>query len=216
MRTPPTNALHRAPGRCPRPGGDGTESFLDGFRCAGQFEKRLPAGKTRVRVTRGFECAAEECVVTLSPDAASEVRLKLHRRVDLRRRGWYAGDSHDHMIHGERTIPVGFDSVALSARAEDLQYLSLAQAWTIERPTPESLAAELDSRSTPDCRLTWNLEAPKNYYRGDAGKCLGHCWNVAVRGRTPEGLNVIASSCKPARTIMNRPSRPLPISSRNV
>ena len=40
--------------------------------------------------------------------------------------------------------------------------------------------------------LTWNLEAPKNYYQGDAGRCLGHCWNLAMRGRTPGGADAIA------------------------
>jgi hypothetical protein len=89
------------------------------------------------------------------------------------------------MNHGEKTIPVDFDYVALAAQAEDLQYLSLAQAWSIENPTPENLEAELKKRSQPDCVLTWNLEAPKNYYRGDAGRCLGHCWTLAVTGRTP-------------------------------
>jgi hypothetical protein len=86
---------------------------------------------------------------------------------------------------------VDFDYVALTARAEDLQYLSVAQAWSIEPPTPEALERELNSRSTTDCVLTWNLEAPKNYYKGDAGRCLGHCWNAGTRGRTREGADVI-------------------------
>ena len=74
-----------------------------------------------------------------------------------------------------------------AARAEDLQDLSLAQAWTLPDPTPERLAGELAARSRPDCALTWNLEAPKNYYRGDAGRCLGHCWMLGTRGRLPGG-----------------------------
>ena len=110
---------------------------------------------------------------------------------DLRKRGWYAGDSHAHMLHGERTVPVDFDFVALTARAEDLQFLCLAQGWTVEPATPEALQAELQPRSTRDCLLTWNLEAPKNYYKGDAGRCLGHCWNLGMRGRTAKGLDVI-------------------------
>jgi hypothetical protein len=167
------------------------DSFRDGFRCDGRFEKSLPAGRTRVRVTRGFETRAEERVVEIPAGGVVALELALGRVVDLRARGWYAGDSHAHMLHGERTIPVDFDFVALTAQAEDLQYLSLAQAWTLEDPTPERLAAELGSRSRTDCRLTWNLEAPKNYYRGDAGRCLGHCWTVGLDGRTAQGDDVI-------------------------
>ena len=167
------------------------QSFASGFRCDGQFMRSLPAGKTRIWVSRGFEYRTVEKVVEIRPGERLDLSLRLERSVDLRQRGWYAGENHAHMNHGERTIPVDFDSVALAARAEDLQYLSLAQAWSVENPTPENLEAELRKRSLPDCVLTWNLEAPKNYYRGDAGRCLGHCWTLAVNGRTAEGLDVI-------------------------
>jgi hypothetical protein len=167
------------------------DSFKSGFRCSGEFTKRLAAGRTRIRVTRGFETQFVEKEIELKAGHEAEVNFILRRTVDLRRRGWYAGDSHVHMLHGERTVPVSFDFVALTARAEDLQYLSLAQAWEIQNPTPEALEAELRPRSTPDCLLSWNLEAPKNYYKGDAGRCLGHCWNLGTRGRTAEGADVI-------------------------
>ena len=166
-------------------------SFTGGFRCDGQFAQRVPAGPTRVRVWRGFETKAEERVVEVPADGERDVRFRLERVVDLRQRGWYAGDSHVHMLHGEKTVPVDFDFVARSAQAEDLQYLSLAQAWTLDKPTPENLERELSARSRPDCVLTWNLEAPKNYYRGDAGRCLGHCWTLGMRGRTPAGDDAI-------------------------
>lgn len=167
------------------------ESFKSGFRSSGVFEKSLPPGRTQIRIWRGFETRAVDKEITLQAGATNEIRFSLERVVDLRHRGWYAGDSHDHMIHGERTIPVDFDFVALTAQAEDLQYLSLSHTWSLANPTPEALEAQLRPRSTPACVLTWNLEAPKNYYQGDAGRCLGHCWNLAVRGRTPEGQDVI-------------------------
>lgn len=167
------------------------ESFKRGFRSDGHFEKRLPPGKTRVRVTRGFETVATEQDVALSAGATTDVRFELRRVVNLRRRGWYAGDNHAHMLHGEKTIAATFDDVANAARAEDLQYLSLAQAWSLENPTPERLEAALKTRSKPDCLLTWNLETPKNYYRGDAGRCLGHCWTLGMRGRTERGEDAI-------------------------
>ena len=168
-----------------------SDSFSSGFRCSGEFTKRLPAGPTRIRITRGLETKAINRGVTLLAGETMDLGFSLERVVNLRSRGWFAGDSHVHMLHGERTVPVSFDYVALTAKAEDLQYMCLAQAWNIDEPTPERLEAELARRSTPDCFLTWNLEAPKNYYKGDAGRCLGHCWNLGVRGRTPESRDVI-------------------------
>ncbi len=166
-------------------------SFRTGFRSDGRFRKRLPAGSARLRVSRGFETRALEEEVDVPAGGDREIRVALERIVDLRKRGWFAGDSHVHMLHGERTVPVTFDDVGLAARAEDLSYLSLAQAWTLDDPTPEKLSAELAARSSADCVLTWNLEAPKNYYRGDATRCLGHSWCLGVGGRTAEGEDVI-------------------------
>jgi len=162
-----------------------------GFRSSGAFNKRLPPGRTKIRVTRGFECKAVEKEIELRAGEVRSVQLELQRQVDLRRRGWFAGDSHVHMVHGEKTIAVDFDQVAAAARAEDLQYLSLGHAWQLDDPTPERLESELARRSTPDCLLTWNLEAPKNYFKGDAGRCLGHCWILDMRGRTPAGADAI-------------------------
>jgi hypothetical protein len=167
------------------------DSFKTGFRCAGEFTKELPPGRTHLRITRGFETKVVSRDIELVPGRPTDVIVYLDRALDLRKRGWYGGDSHVHMLHGERTVPVDFDFVALSARAEDLQFLSLAQDWSLRQPTPEALEAELRPRSTPDCFLTWNLEAPKNYYKGDAGRCLGHCWNVGMRGRTRDGRDVV-------------------------
>ncbi|HRY46781.1 MAG TPA: CehA/McbA family metallohydrolase [Candidatus Paceibacterota bacterium] len=167
-------------------------SFQGGFRCRGYFEKSLPSGTVQLRVTRGPETLAFEKVLQLAPGQAHEIRVELERQVDLRSRGWFSGDSHAHMIHDAWNASVDFDYVALAAQAEDLQYLSLAQQWTIDRPTPEALEAELNARSRQDCVLTWNLEAPKNYYRGDATRCLGHCWTWVMPGRTRQGDNVIS------------------------
>jgi hypothetical protein len=167
------------------------ESFKSGFRSAGSFTKNLPPGPTSLRITRGFETRAFSTNFDLASNQEKTLNVRLERLVDLRQRGWYGGDSHVHMLHGEKTVPVDFDFVKLTAQAEDLQWLSLAQAWTLEKPTPEALDKELRSRSTHNCVLSWNLEAPKNYYQGDAGRCLGHCWNLGMEGRTGRGMNVI-------------------------
>lgn len=166
-------------------------AFKGGFRCADSFTERLPAGTARLRVTRGFETRAVERAIRIPADGRTNLTLRLDRTVDLRARGWFGGDSHAHMLHGERRFPVGFDDLALAARAADLQYLSVAQTWSLNPITPERLEAEFAARSRPDCVLTWNLEQPKNYYRGDAGRCLGHGWTLGLRGRTPTGGDVI-------------------------
>ncbi len=91
------------------------EGLQGGFRSSGACTKLLPPGRTRIRVVRGLECKAVEKEIELRAGEVRSVQLELERQVDLRRRGWFAGDSHVHMIHGERTIAVDFDQVALAA-----------------------------------------------------------------------------------------------------
>ena len=167
------------------------ESYLAGFRSNGRFEKTLPAGRTTIRVTRGFETRAYEKSFNLAPGRTANLKRTLSRFVDLRKRGWYAGDSHAHMVHGERTIHTSFEDAALAVHAEDLLYFSLSHAWLLDDPTPEKLDGILSKLSTPDCTITWNVESPKNYYKGNAGACLGHGWFIGARGRTPNGKNLI-------------------------
>jgi hypothetical protein len=166
-------------------------SFKDGFRSTGQFEKAVPPGAVSITVSRGFDYIAVERKLNLREQERVELTLELKRRTPLRRQGWYTGDSHAHMAHGERKIAVDFPYVTLAARAEGLDYLALAQWWNLPQVTPELLAQACQQVSTPDFRLTWNMEAPKNYWRGDASQCMGHGWTLALRGRTAEGRDAI-------------------------
>ncbi len=167
-------------------------SFTSGFRSAGSFEKEVPAGETTIIVSRGFDYVPVERRLRLSANEHHTETFALRRRSPLLREGWYCGDSHDHMIHGERTILVDFPYVALAARAEGLDYLAVAQDWNLSQVSPEELERVTGALSLPDFQLTWNLEAPKNYWHGDASHTLGHGWTVGMRGRTADGRDAIA------------------------
>ncbi len=167
-------------------------SFRGGFRSNGLFEKTVAPGPVTVAVSRGFDYIPQTRELTATAGQRHGLEFRLARRSPLRRLGWVGGDNHVHMIHGERKVPVGFAQIALAARAEGLDYLSLAQHWSLADPTPENLTRECEQVSAPDFRISWNLEAPKNYWRGDVTHCAGHGWTVALRGRTPDGRDVIS------------------------
>jgi hypothetical protein len=167
-------------------------SFQAGFRSSGTFEKQVPAGETTIVVSRGFDYIPVERRFMLAGDERRNEIFELRRRSPLRREGWYCGDNHDHMIHGERSILVDFPYVALAARAEGLDYLAVAQYWNVSKVSPEELDRVTHALSLPGFTLRWNLEAPKNYWRGDASHTLGHGWTVGMRGRTSDGRDAIA------------------------
>jgi hypothetical protein len=166
-------------------------SFAGGFRSDGVFDKEVPAGRVTVTVSRGFDYGAEQRALDVGEGGVREAEFRLRRRTPLKRLGWYCGDNHVHMIHGERTVEVDFAYTALAGRAEGLDYLGLCQHWNLPEATPEALERACERVSTRNFRLTWNLEAPKNYWRGDASHCVGHGWTAGMRGRTADGRDAI-------------------------
>jgi len=170
----------------------GHPSFAGGFRSLGQFEKAVPPGETTLTVSRGFDDIAVEQKLEMAPGERKELTLELKRRAGLRRQGWVCGDNHDHMIHGEKEVTVDFDYVAMAGSAAGLDYMSLAQEWNLTSPTPRKLEEVCDKVSNRDFKLTWNMEAPKNYWRGDVSHCLGHGWTLAMQGYTVDGRDAIA------------------------
>lgn len=86
-----------------------------------------------------------------------------------------------------------FSYVALAARAAGLDYMSIAQNWNLSpsQTTPAYLGSICRRLSTADFILDWNMETPKNYWRGDVTHCLGHCWMLGMLGYTAEGRDAI-------------------------
>jgi hypothetical protein len=166
-------------------------SFRDGIRSSGDFEKQLAPGRVTITISRGFDYGAREQEIELRDGETREMEFRLERRTPLRALGWYSGDNHDHMIHGERTIEVDFDYVALAARAEGLDYLSVTNHWNSPDVSPEALDRACARASASDFLLMWNLEAPKNYWKGDASHCVGHGWTLGMGGRTADGRDGI-------------------------
>jgi hypothetical protein len=144
-----------------------------------------------VIVSRGFDYAAETRDLQLTTGATTECVIRLARVSPLRKEGWVCGDSHVHMRHGEAKVAADFAFVALTARAEAMDYMHVAQAWNIADATPEILTRECDKVSTPDCVLHWNMEAPKNCWKGDVSHAMGHCWNLGLLDTPADGSNPI-------------------------
>jgi hypothetical protein len=166
-------------------------SFRDGIRSRGLFETRLAPGHVSITVSRGFDYGARQKEIDLRNGDTREIEFRLERRTPLRSLAWYAGDNHDHMVHGERTIEVDFDYVALAARAEGLDYLSVTNHWNSPDISPEAMDRACTGVSTPDFLLMWNLEAPKNYWKGDASHCVGHGWTLGMWGRATDRRDAI-------------------------
>lgn len=167
------------------------KGYGSGIRCPGELRSTLPPGRTTLVITRGFDYVGQERVVEMHPGEVTKCAVSLARVSTLRSDGWVCGDNHVHMKHGESVIETDFAFVGLSARAEALDYMSVAQQWNVASVTPAGLSQALAAVATPDCTLAWNMEAPKNYWMGDVSHCMGHGWTLGVSDTGPDGTDPI-------------------------
>jgi hypothetical protein len=132
----------------------------------GTTSATLPAGPVEVVVSRPFHHRPFLASATIAAGRETAIDAVLEPVVDLHALGWYGGDIHVHIVHGERDFAVDLASVAPIARAEGQDWCSFGQEWTAlgeRQPTPDELAATCRWHSDADFLCAWGMEHPKDH-----------------------------------------------------
>src|SRR5262245_11856825 len=98
--------------------GDKRWHYIDGT-----CEVQLPPGEVVIELSRGPEYRAARHVVQLAPGQIS-LRLEIERWIDLRKEGWYSGDTH--------VCDISPHAALLEGAAEDVAVVNLLahqEAW---------------------------------------------------------------------------------------
>jgi hypothetical protein len=82
----------------------------------GACEARLPSGLIRAQIHKGPEYTPQQLDITLTPGKLA-LRFTTDRWIDLRREGWYSGDTRAHFLTPHAAL--------LEAAAEDLAIVNL-------------------------------------------------------------------------------------------
>ena len=89
------------------------------FYSGGDFQVDLPPGDATLEVVKGFEYRPVSQRVSIAPGASSTTEVRLQKPFDLRRQGWFSGDTHLHPnVYDDHLIRPA--DVLLIAKAEDL------------------------------------------------------------------------------------------------
>jgi hypothetical protein len=91
------------------------------FYSDGEFVVRVPAGRTKLRLERGFEHELVESEVFLQPGEERTVTLTSNRFVDMAQRGWISGDTHVHWVTNQWNVDLPLKLLSIIQRAEDLR-----------------------------------------------------------------------------------------------
>lgn len=147
-------------------GRDLTYGGLPRLWANGSIRVALPVGATEVVVSRPFHHRPVRTSTTISAGQITEITAALEPVVDLHGRGWYGGDTHVHIVHGERDFAVDLNHVAPIARAEGQDWCAFGQEWTStqdQQPTPAELTALCRANSAADFLCAWGMENPKGH-----------------------------------------------------
>jgi len=71
------------------------------FYTPGKFTVRVPAGKSRVEVWKGYEYRPVKEEVELAAGKSSEITLAIENPAPMHERGWHSGDPHLHFIRAD-------------------------------------------------------------------------------------------------------------------
>lgn len=89
------------------------------FYCDGRVSVRVPPGKARIEVWKGFEYGPRTVETAIAAGETSELAVTIHRSTDMAARGWYSGDTH---IHLDRQNEIDDQRALDLAAAEDIRF----------------------------------------------------------------------------------------------
>jgi len=149
---------------------------LPRFWTAGELKQTLPEGEVEVVVSRPFDFLPFKTKLLIRAGETTRVEAALERLVDIHGKGWFGGDVHVHVVHGEMQFNVDMARVIPIARAEGEDWVSFAQAWSTwhaPQMTPQQLDTLSRKSSDADFLCTWGMEHPKDHLGHMAAFPLG-------------------------------------------
>jgi len=133
---------------------------------SGDLSVPLPPGEAEVVVSRPFEYLPFTGKVLIKEGETANLDVQLERLINLAERGWFGGDIHVHVVHGEKHFKVDIPTVVPISRAEGESWVSFAQAWTSvtdRQPTPVQLEEICKKLCDEQYLCGWGMEHPKDH-----------------------------------------------------
>ncbi len=115
------------------------------FYTRGEFEMKVPPGRTSITVERGFEHERSTVEMDLTAGETHELQLACNRIVDMAAQGWISGDTHVHWVTNAWNVDEPLELLAIAQRAEDLRVannLTLLQRYASQafiKPSQSSM-----------------------------------------------------------------------------
>ncbi|MBI2809191.1 MAG: hypothetical protein HYX68_29770 [Planctomycetes bacterium] len=139
----------------------------------GACEILLPPGQLQIEITKGFEYKPLDETITLLPGKMA-LRFTMERWCDLRKEGWYSGDTTVHMLSPDAALLEGqAEDVAVVNLLADERYLADKNGnWHPAIPNILSFSGQQFARQGPGCGVAVNT---LNVHHWHGNLALLHC-----------------------------------------
>jgi hypothetical protein len=177
----------------------------------GKCQIDLPVGAVYAELVRGFEYEPVRKLVEIKP-GQRDLTLKMKRSFDMKKRGWYSGDTHVHFLSSQ--------SAHLEAAAEDLNVTHLlASQWGRLFTSWEEFTGGLAPTSSEEHKI-WVSQENRQHVLGHisllglkdmiAPICTGGPQEDWVGGEVEAIMADWAEACKKQGGLVIMPHMPLP------
>lgn len=134
-----------------------------GVFIAGPTSFQIPTGKTFIQASCGPQYSVESREIDVAANGSAVVELQLKRLIDLKKLGWVCGDAHLHMIHGEMQRAGSYEEIAVTCRANGLDWAYVNQEYVgAGEHSLGDYHSECNKVSTETFQLLLGGERPKS------------------------------------------------------
>lgn len=127
---------------------------------------RVTADTYRYIVSRPYSYRIASGTIVLSSGKKKSLSTKLEQIVNLPQFGWFGGDAHQHVVHGEKEFAVNLKTAIRIARAEGGDWSSFNSGWSSvpgENPSLDDLRKTARQSSTDQFSAFVGDEYPKDH-----------------------------------------------------
>lgn len=132
-----------------------------------QYTVEIPSGITDITVKAGYEYIPYFQEITISEGEALNLEVYLKRIVNMNAEGWYAGDMHNHLYHGEKMYNVSIPFCTPIIKGLGYDWYAFGSKWkkdySMTYPSGE-LDTMCANSSSPSFLCLWGMEYPKTIW----------------------------------------------------
>lgn len=131
----------------------------------GTFQCTVPSRTTDITISQGYEYVPYHATLDISSGEIRTLAISLTPIVSMNSIGWYAGDAHNHISHGEKTFQTDIPFASRIARGQGCDWFYAGYVWgTYTTYYSLSTLTELTLQAnTTNFLCLWNKEYPKDF-----------------------------------------------------